>query len=256
MSAWHGGVCAGYRMGRQEQPNHAKALYRRALARMCSAAFDEARVDLQRMVKADPSTQADATAALAKLKKMEEEAEGRQRRELGGWFDRKPGSLTAHDPSPNPAGAASGAAGAAGGATSAGGGGGDPPALSQATSRAVRRAARKAGAALSGDTGASADGDSSQSDNDEGRDNGGGVEGDGVGGDEEESELLGAFTPVKRTALLTYGPGLVLLMLLLAFGLLLVKDFDWMRTAHMPVVRLYSSELLDSQVDDYMDDEL
>ncbi|CAI7850887.1 unnamed protein product [Closterium sp. NIES-53] len=230
---------------------------------MRSAAFDEARADLQRMVKADPSTQADATAALAKLKKMEEEAEGRQRRELGGWFDRKPGSLTAHDPSPNPTGAASGAGGAAayaagadGGATSAGGGGGHPPALSQATSRAVRRAARKAAAALSGDTGASADGDSSQSDDEEGRDNGGGVEGDGMGGDEDESELLWAFTPVKRTALLTYGPGLVLLMLLLAFGLLLVKDFDWTRTAHMPVVKLYSSELLDSQVDDYVDDEL
>ncbi|CAI5468444.1 unnamed protein product [Closterium sp. Yama58-4] len=248
-----------------EQPNHSKALYRRSLARMHSAAFDEARADLHRMVKEDASTQADATAALAKLKKMEEEAESRQRRELGGWFDRKPGSLTAHDPSPSAAGAASsaGAAGgaAAAGATSAGRGGGNPPALSEATSRAVRRAARKAAAALSGEAGASGDSDSGGSDNEESRDNdgnrgvGGGDEGNGKGGVEEESELLGAFTPVKGTALLTYGPGVVLLMLLFAFGLILAKDLNWTRMAHMPVVKLYSSELLDSQVDDYMDDE-
>ncbi|GJP61084.1 hypothetical protein CLOP_g18290 [Closterium sp. NIES-67] len=246
-----------------EQPNHSKALYRRGLARMHSAAFDEARADFQRMVKADSSTQADAAAALAKLKKMEEEAESRQRRELGGLFDRKPGSLTAGE-SPAAAAAAAaapaGAGGAAAGGTGAAGvsaGSSGPAALSQATCKAVRRAAKKAAVKIAEETGASIDSDNRRSDNEEGDENGDSVEGKGgKRDDDKESELIGAFNPVKRSALLTYGPAAVLVLLLLAFGLLMLKDVNQMRGVVKPVAVLFDPKGVDDDMDDFMDDEL
>lgn len=75
-------------------PAHAKALYRRGMAYMLAGDFDEARNDFKAMISVDKSSEADANAALLKLKQREQEAENKARKQFKGLFDKKPGEIS------------------------------------------------------------------------------------------------------------------------------------------------------------------
>ncbi|CAM6034964.1 unnamed protein product [Sphagnum compactum] len=75
-------------------PHHVKALYRRGMAFTETGDFDEARSDFKLMMTVDKSATGDANAALAKLKKREQEAELKARKQFKGLFDKRPGELS------------------------------------------------------------------------------------------------------------------------------------------------------------------
>ena len=61
-----------------EDPANAKALFRRAQAYTMTGDFEEAERDYRDMQAADPSTEADAKAGLAKIKRREQVSPGRK----------------------------------------------------------------------------------------------------------------------------------------------------------------------------------
>ncbi|XP_024532699.1 peptidyl-prolyl cis-trans isomerase PASTICCINO1 [Selaginella moellendorffii] len=75
-------------------PCHSKALYRRGNAFMGMGDFDDARKDFEKMASTDKSSEADAKAALSTLKRKEQEANARVRKQFQGLFDKKPGELS------------------------------------------------------------------------------------------------------------------------------------------------------------------
>lgn len=73
----------------REQPDHSKALYRRAMTHAELHDYESARDDLQAAKGADPSNAADIDRELAKLKVKEKAGMARQRKEMSNFF-RKP----------------------------------------------------------------------------------------------------------------------------------------------------------------------
>ncbi|KAM7263338.1 hypothetical protein ACFE04_001021 [Oxalis oulophora] len=73
---------------------HVKALYRRGMAFLAAGEFEDARNDFNMMIKVDKSAEPDATAGLQKLKKQEQDAQKKARKQFKGLFDKKPGEIS------------------------------------------------------------------------------------------------------------------------------------------------------------------
>lgn len=80
-----------------ESPCHVKALYRRGMSHMAVADFEDAKADFNAMLTVDKTVEADVKAALAKLRKKQQEAEANSRKQFKGLFDKKPGELSEVD---------------------------------------------------------------------------------------------------------------------------------------------------------------
>ncbi|KAL3678473.1 hypothetical protein R1sor_021429 [Riccia sorocarpa] len=75
-------------------PHHVKALFRRGTSYTATGDYELARKDFNEMVKIDKSTEPDAIAALSKLRKAEQEAKAKERKQFKGLFDKNPGALS------------------------------------------------------------------------------------------------------------------------------------------------------------------
>lgn len=73
----------------REQPDHAKALYRRAMVHADLHNYEAAREDLQAARAADPSCAPDIDKELSRLKAKETAANSRQRKEFRNFFGGK-----------------------------------------------------------------------------------------------------------------------------------------------------------------------
>ncbi|KAL2610005.1 hypothetical protein R1flu_028578 [Riccia fluitans] len=75
-------------------PHHVKALFRRGTSYTATFDYDLARNDFNEMMKIDKSAEPDAIAALSKLRKAEQEAKAKERKQFKGLFDKNPGALS------------------------------------------------------------------------------------------------------------------------------------------------------------------
>ncbi|BBN20032.1 FK506-binding protein 4/5 [Marchantia polymorpha subsp. ruderalis] len=78
-------------------PHHVKALFRRGTSYTASSDFEDARKDFNQMMKIDKSSEPDALSALSRLRKAEQEAVEKARKQFKGLFDKKPGALSEQD---------------------------------------------------------------------------------------------------------------------------------------------------------------
>ena len=72
----------------RESHNHAKALYRRAMAFSALGEFDKAQEDFVKWKEVDQSATADADAQIAKLKLQQKAANAKQKQQFRNFFDR------------------------------------------------------------------------------------------------------------------------------------------------------------------------
>lgn len=73
---------------RSEDPDHAKALYRRGTTHAILGDYEDAERDLAHAKRADPSTAADIDRELAKMRQRQRAAASKERREFRNFFDR------------------------------------------------------------------------------------------------------------------------------------------------------------------------
>ena len=72
----------------RESHNHAKALYRRAMALTALGDFEKAEEDFGKWKEVEPSAAADADAQIAKLRLRQKAANAKQKQQFKNFFDR------------------------------------------------------------------------------------------------------------------------------------------------------------------------